>query len=72
MWLNRLGPKIDIFFIFDGFFQDPGSKNLTVLKESTQKWLNDHKIKGFYTVVESGLYLRLSDGIAALLYCLKN
>jgi len=33
---------------------DPGSKNLTVLKESTQKWLNDHKIKGFYTVVESG------------------
>jgi len=33
---------------------EPGSKNLSVLKESTQKWLNDHKIKGFYTVVESG------------------
>jgi len=32
---------------------EPGSKNLTTLKESTQAWLHDHKIKGFYTVVES-------------------
>jgi solute carrier family 12 sodium/potassium/chloride transporter 2 len=33
---------------------EPGSKHLALMRESTQAWLNDHKIKGFYTVTESG------------------
>jgi len=32
---------------------EPGSLHLATLKESTQAWLNDRKIKGFYTVTES-------------------
>jgi len=32
---------------------EPGSKNLSLLKESTQAWLVEHKLKGFYTVTES-------------------
>ena len=34
--------------------QEPGKKHLATLKESTQAWLVEHKIKGFYTVTESG------------------
>ena len=33
--------------------QEPGSVHLSTLKESTQAWLTDRKIKGFYT----GLFL---------------
>jgi len=33
---------------------EPGKKHLATLKESTQAWLVEHKIKGFYTVTESG------------------
>ena len=29
--------------------QEPGSVHLSTLKESTQAWLTDRKIKGFYT-----------------------
>lgn len=32
---------------------EPGSVHLSTLKESTQAWLTDKKIKGFYTVTES-------------------
>lgn len=32
---------------------EPGSLHLPTLKESTQAWLNDRKVKGFYTVTES-------------------
>jgi len=32
---------------------EPGSVHLATLKESTQAWLTDKKIKGFYTVTES-------------------
>lgn len=42
------------FFMFHMYFKEPGSKHLATLKESTQAWLVEHKIKGFYTVTESG------------------
>merc|ERR1719430_629338 len=35
---------------------EPGSVHLATLKESTQAWLTDKKIKGFYTVTESNTF----------------
>jgi len=35
---------------------EPGSVHLATLKESTQAWLTDKKIKGFYTVTESNKF----------------
>jgi len=35
---------------------EPGSVHLATLKESTQAWLTDRKIKGFYTVTESNTF----------------
>jgi len=35
---------------------EPGSVHLSTLKESTQAWLTDRKIKGFYTVTESNTF----------------
>jgi len=35
---------------------EPGSVHLATLKESTQAWLTDRKVKGFYTVTESNKF----------------
>ena len=37
--------------------QEPGSVHLATLKESTQAWLNDRKIKGFYTGLFVSFYV---------------
>ena len=41
--------KLSTFF----YIQPPGSIHLPTQKESTQAWMNERKIKGFYTVTEN-------------------
>merc|ERR1711963_288020 len=52
---NLLTKKLSLL-ICGHVITDPGSVQLSLLKESTQTWLNDKKIKGFYTVTESNSF----------------
>jgi len=52
---NLLTKKLSLL-ICGHVITDPGSVQLSLLKESTQTWLNDKKIKGFYTVTENNSF----------------
>jgi len=52
---NLITKKLSLL-ICGHVISEPGSVHLATLKESTQAWLNDRKIKGFYTVTESNSF----------------
>ena len=52
---NLLTKKLSLL-ICGHVVTEPGSIQLAVLKESTQKWLYDKKIKGFYAVTENNSF----------------
>merc|ERR1719264_14206 len=52
---NLITKKLSLL-ICGHVISEPGSVHLATLKESTQAWLTDRKIKGFYTVTESNSF----------------
>merc|ERR1719466_298382 len=52
---NLITKKLSLL-ICGHVISEPGSVHLSTLKESTQAWLTDRKIKGFYTVTESNSF----------------
>eukprot|EP00092_Neocalanus_flemingeri_P012452 GFUD01013425.1.p1 GENE.GFUD01013425.1~~GFUD01013425.1.p1 ORF type:complete len:1079 (+),score=254.39 GFUD01013425.1:143-3379(+) len=52
---NLITKKLSLL-ICSHVITEPGSVHLATLKESTQTWLTDKKIKGFYTVTESNKF----------------
>lgn len=52
---NLITKKLSLL-ICGHVISEPGSVHLATLKESTQVWLADRKIKGFYTVTESNSF----------------
>jgi len=52
---NLITKKLSLL-ICGHVIEEPGSVHLSTLKESTQAWLTERKVKGFYTVTESSSF----------------
>jgi len=52
---NLITKKLSLL-ICGHVIQEPGSVHLSTLRESTQTWLTERKVKGFYTVTESSSF----------------